>query len=432
MNKFIEIAGRIGAQRHLVAVRDGFVAIMPLIIIGSLAILVNSFPPFGKFELVEVFNGWFGDGNWQAIGGGVWNGTFAILGLLVSFTIAYNLAKSYEIDGLSAGIISLASYVILVPETPDWGLSFEWLGAQGLFVAIIFSILVTELFRLLTKSDKLKIKMPAGVPDGIVKSFAALFPAMIILTLVGLFNAIMNIQWDTSIFQVIFDTIQGPLQNLGNTLPAAIIIAFLNHLLWFFGLHGTNILGGIIEPLYLPLIESNIELFKNGVSAFDVDYIVTKPFFDSFVYMGGSGITVALLAAIFVVTRKDKKHPYREVAKVGAPAGIFNINEPIIFGLPIVLNPSFLIPFVFGPVIITIISYFALATGLVPKTVVMVPWTTPPILSGYLVTGGSWRGVILQVFNLALTFLMYLPFVMAGTRALKREMEANLQAEKQD
>lgn len=425
MNKFMEVAGIIGAQRHLIAVRDGFVAIMPLIIIGSLAVLLNNFPPFGKFELVEVLNNIFGEGNWQQVNGNIWNGSFAIIGLLVAFTIAYNLAKSYEIDALAAGLLSLATYIIFAPETPDWGLAIGWLGAEGLFVAIIFSIIVTELFRLLSSSDRLTIKMPEGVPEGVAKSFAALFPAMIILAIIGLTQALINIFLDTSVFQVIFDVIQTPLQNIGDTLPAALVIAFLNHFLWFFGLHGTNILAGIIEPLYLPLINANIEAFNAGVSAFDVKNIVTKPFFDSFVYMGGSGTTIALLAAIFVGVRSKKKNQFKEVAKLATPAGLFNINEPVIFGLPIVLNPMFFIPFIFGPVIITITSYFALSWGLVPKTVVFVPWTTPPILSGYLVTGGDWRGVILQLVNLGITFALYLPFVIAGSRSLEKQIEDN-------
>lgn len=421
MQRFIEIAGRIGSQRHLVAIRDGFVAIMPLIIVGSLAVLLNNFPPIGSFNLVEILNGIFGDGKWQQVGGSIWNGTFAVLGLLVAFTIAYNLAKSYGIDGLSAGLISIASYIMLVPVTEDWGLNFAWLGPQGLFVSIILSILITELFRLLTKSSKLTIKMPEGVPPGVAKSFAALIPAVLILIIVGLFQALMTVFAGTSIFEVIFTVIQKPLQGIGNTLAAALVIAFLNHLLWFFGLHGTNILGGIIEPIYLPLIEKNASLFNGGTSAFDVPYVVTKPFFDTFVYMGGSGTTIALLIAIFIVVRKSQQHPYREVAKLATPAGLFNINEPAIFGLPIVLNPVMLIPFIVTPVILTLISYFALSTGLVPKTVAILPWTTPPILSGYLVTGGSWRGIALQVVNLIVAIAIYIPFIMAGVRAGKQQ-----------
>ncbi|MCM3758423.1 PTS sugar transporter subunit IIC [Sporosarcina aquimarina] len=421
MEKFIEIAGRIGAQRHLVAIRDGFVAIMPLIIIGSFAILLNNFPPLGSFSFVEWMNGILGEGNWQAVGGSIWNGTFAVLGLLVAFSIAYSLAKSYEVDGLSAGLISAASYIMLVPVTEDWGLNFAWLGSQGLFVAIVLALVLTELFRVLVNS-RWTIKMPEGVPEGVARSFKALIPATIILILVGCFQALMSVFAEISIFEVIFQVIQEPLQGLGNTLPAAILIAFLNHLLWFFGLHGTNIIGSVMEPLYLPLIQKNLELFSSGVSAYDVPYTVTKPFLDSFVFMGGSGTTIALIAAIFIVIRREKNHPYREVGKLSAPASLFNINEPVIFGLPIVLNPAMLIPFILVPVTLTITSYFALATGLVPKTVAIIPWTTPPILSGYLVTGGSWRGIVLQLFNFAIATIMYIPFVMVGVRALKQQI----------
>ncbi|MFD1064879.1 PTS sugar transporter subunit IIC [Oceanobacillus locisalsi] len=421
IQKFIEIAGRIGSQRHLVAVRDGFVAIMPLIIIGSLAILINNFPAFGTFDVVAILNNIFGEGNWQTVGGSIWNATFAVIGLLISFTIAYNLAKSYEIDGLSAGLISIASYIILVPVTEDFGLNMNWLGAQGLFVAIIVGLIVTELFRMLLQAN-ITIKMPDGVPEGVTRSFAALIPAMIILTLVGLFQAFITVFVGISIFEVIFNAIQEPLQGLGNTLPAAMVVSFLNHLLWFFGLHGTNIIGSVIEPVYLPLIEQNANLFQQGMSAFDVPNVVTKPFLDSFVFMGGSGTTIALLIAIFIVIRREKNHPYREVAKVSAPAGLFNINEPVIFGLPIVLNPIFLIPFILVPVTLTVLSYIALSTGLVPKTVAILPWTTPPILSGYLVTGGSVRGIILQLINLAVAVTIYIPFIMAGVRAMKEKM----------
>lgn len=430
MNKFIEIAGRIGAQRHLLAVRDGFIAIMPLIIIGSFAVLINNFPPIGKFDFVGMMNNVFGEEKWQMVGGSIWNGTFAILGLLIAFSIAYQLAKSYDVDGLPAGFIALASYIAFAPETPDdWGLDFAWLGAQGIFIAIILGIVVAELFRILIQS-RLTIKMPDGVPAGVEKSFKALIPTIIILVLVGLIQALMNAFSDSSIFELVFEIIQEPLQGLSSSLPAALIVAFLNQLLWFFGLHGTNILGAIIEPIYIPLVIENGDLFNAGVSAYDVPNIVTKPFLDSFVFLGGSGATISLLIAIFIVIRRERKHPYREIAKVSAPGSIFNINEPVIFGLPIVLNPIMLIPFIVIPVLLTIISYIALATGLVPRTVALVPWSTPPILSGFLVTGGSWRGIVLQLFNIALAVVIYIPFVVAGVRAMNKQM-AEKQAKEQ-
>lgn len=257
--------------------------------------------------------------------------------------------------------------------------------------------------------------MPKTVPDGIVKSFKALVPALIILLGVGLFQTLLTVLAETSLHQLIFDTIQKPIQSLSNSLPAALIIAFLNHFLWFFGLHGTNILGPILDSTYLPLIEKNQQLFAHGTSAFDVPYIVTKPFFDSYVFLGGSGATIALLIAIFISVKIKQ---YRTIANLSAPAGIFNINEPVLFGLPIVLNPMLLIPFILTPIVLTLSSYFAISLGFVPKTVAILPWTTPPLISGYLVTGGHISGVILQLINLTIAVLLYLPFIKSAEKAL--------------
>ncbi|WP_175414304.1 PTS cellobiose transporter subunit IIC [Halalkalibacterium halodurans] len=409
---FIPVAGRIGSQRHLVAVRDGFVAIMPLIIIGSFAVLINNLP-------IEFFQNFmlntFGEG-WKTLGGNIWDGSFAVLSLLVVAGISYNLAKSYDVDALSAALLAVACYIIFTPTTDDWGLSYAWTGSQGLFVGVLTAIVVTELFRLLYQS-KFTIKMPEGVPSGVVKSFRALIPATVILILVSGLQMLIAAITDGSIHELVFTVIQQPLQVLGNTLPAALIITFLNQLLWFFGLHGTNILGPVIDSIYLPLLEENISLFAQGTSAADVPYIVTKPFLDAYVFMGGSGTTLALIAAIFLVSAS--KH-YRTIGKLSAPAGIFNINEPVLFGLPVVLNPVMFIPFLTIPVLLTLTSYLAIAIGLVPKTVALVPWTTPPLISGYLVTGGSFAGVVLQLFNITLATALYIPFIKAAMRAEQR------------
>jgi PTS system cellobiose-specific IIC component len=411
--KFMPIAGRIGSQRHLVAIRDGFIMIMPLIIVGSLAVLINNFPS-DAFQNFMIYL--FGD-QWKNVGGNVWNGSFAILGLLAAASISYKLAKSYDVEGLPAALVTVASLIILTPVTKDWGISYEWTGAQGLFVAVIMSLVVTELFRVLIKS-KFTITMPEGVPEGVVKSFKALLPAMIILILVGFLQALLTALGNTSLHQIVFESIQKPLQSLSNSLPTAIIIAFLNHLLWFFGLHGTNIIEPFMESMYLPLIEKNQSLFAAGTSAFDVPYIVTKPFFDSYVYIGGSGATLSLLLAIFIAVKSAQ---YCSIAKLSSPAGLFNINEPVLFGLPIVLNPVMLIPFILVPIVLTITSYFALSLGMVPKTVAMIPWATPPFISGYLVSGGSWMGVLLQVVNFAIATLLYLPFIKTADLAQMKQ-----------
>ncbi|CAM4062257.1 PTS lactose transporter subunit IIC [Bacillus manliponensis] len=419
MDKYVvPVAGKIGSQRHLVAVRDGFIAVMPLIIIGSLATLVNTLP-------IDVFQNFmkdlFGD-TWKQIGGGMWTGSFAILALLVAIGVSYNLAKSYGIDALSAAIITFGSLIVISPTTPkEGGLDFAWTGAQGLFVSIITALVVTELFRFLLQKN-ITIKMPESVPPAVIKSFAALLPATIILFIVASIQLAVKLA-DTSIHQMVFETIQMPLQGLAATLPSAIIVALLVHVLWFFGLHGPNILGGIIDPIYLPALEKNIKQFGEGVSAFDVPYIFTKPFFDVFIYMGGSGATLAFLVAIFIVAKSSQ---LRAMNRVSFTPGLFNINEPVIFGTPIVLNPILFIPFVFTPVVLVITTYIAMATGLVPKTVALVPWNIPPIFSGYLATGGSIRGILLQLFNFTIAVAMYLPFVLMCDRTYVRaEKTAN-------
>ncbi|WP_019244162.1 MULTISPECIES: PTS cellobiose transporter subunit IIC [Bacillus] len=412
---FVPVAGKIGSQRHLVAIRDGFVAIMPLIILGSFAVLINGLPFEGYQDfMVRVF----GEG-WTDLGGNIWKGSFAILSLLVGIGISYNLAKSYDVDGLSAALVAFGSLIIMSPVTAtEGGVDFAWTGAQGLFVALIVSIVSTEIFRFLIQKN-FTIKMPKGVPTAVARSFAALLPATVVFIVFGMAFLLFT-HAGTSLHKIIFDTIQEPLQGLSNTLPSAIIVSLLIHLLWFFGLHGTNIIGPIMETIYLPSLETNMAAFKDGVSAFsDQLAVVTKPFFDVYVHLGGAGATLALIVAIFLVAKSAQ---YRSIGKITAPAGVFNINEPVLFGVPIVLNPILLIPFVLIPIVLTCTSFFAISMGLVPKTVALVPWSMPPIFSGYLASGGAWQGVALQIFNFLLAVAIYIPFIkVQDIQAIKAE-----------
>jgi len=410
---FVPVAGRIGSQRHLVAIRDGFVAIMPLIIAGSMAVLINSLPiPAYQTLMTSVF----GDG-WKAFGGNVWMGSFAIFSLLVSFTIGYNLAKSYGSDAVSGGIISVASLLaIMTPAAEAFAIPYGWVGAQGLFVAIIVAIISVELYVRLCRSDKLVIKMPENVPPAVSKSFASLFPLMIVISIFSFIKIGTVAIGIENIHQAVFNAIQTPLSGFANTMGSAVFIVFMNQLLWFFGLHGSNILEPVMQTLYLPAIEANMAAFQAGTT---IPHIVTKQFFDAFVHMGGSGTTIALIAAIYMAS---KSRHLKTMANLSAGPGLFNINESMIFGMPIVLNPVFIIPFVLGPVLITIVSYLALASGMVPKTIALIPWTTPPIIGGYLATG-SWRGSVLQIINLGIAIVTYIPFVIMAERLEEESTE---------
>ncbi|MGL4522919.1 MAG: PTS cellobiose transporter subunit IIC [Bacilli bacterium] len=423
---FVPIAARIGAQRHLVAIRDGFAMTMPLILTGAIAVLLNNLP-IDAFQnmMLNVSE------RWKGVNGSAWEGTFAILALLVTMSIAYQLARSYEgVDPLAASLISLGSFIIIAPRTGNetYGIDFGGLGSQGLFVSLLVALLVTELFRFLMQTPFLRINMPAGVPPAVARSFEALFPGIITLYVVSL------VQWfvagqETTIHAWINTTIQKPLQGLSDTLPAAIIVAILVHLLWFFGLHGANIIQSITNPIFLANLEENIAMYdKTGDAGSDKLNIVTQPFFDVFVFMGGSGTTLALLLAVLLVAKSKQ---YRQVASISTVPGLFNINEPVIFGMPIILNPVLLLPWIIVPTVLTTITYFAMTSGFVPKTVALVPWTLPPIFSGWMVTGGNFMGALLQVINFAVAFAIYLPFVIASDKVATRneaEAEAALKA----
>ena len=416
MEKFIEIGGRIGAQRHLSAVRDGFVIIMPLMILGSMATLLNNLPIDAYQNFMELI---FGGDTWKQFGGSVWTGTFAIVSLLIAFTISYHLARSYDKDGLSAGIVSFATLItITTPIAEGEGLPLAWAGAQGLFIAIIVALVSTEIFTRLLGNKRLMLKMPDSVPPAVSKSFAALFPAMITISIFGLIKVFTIIGGMPDIHQAFFDALQAPISKMANTLGSAVIVALIVHILWFFGLHGANIMEPLMQAVYLPAIEANAKALEAGL---EIPYIVTKPFFDAFMYLGGTGATLGLIIAVFIAGRRHKH--YRNVSGLGAAPGLFNINEPILFGFPMVLNPLLIIPFILTPVVLTIISYTVIAVGIVPKTIAFIPWTTPPIIGGFLATG-SWKGAVLATVNLVIAVLIYLPFVKIAERIeVKKELE---------
>ena len=423
MNKFIEIAGRIGAQRHLVAIRDGFVTIMPLMILGSMITLLNSLPIKAYQSFMAMI---FGGEEWKGFGGAVWQGTFAIVSLLIVFTVAYQLARSYDKDGLSSGVVALASLITIMQTTSDGGIPLGWVGAQGLFIALIVALVSTEIFTRLLGNKRLIVKMPDSVPPAVAKSFAALYPAMITISLFGLIKILTVVGGMPDIHQAFYETLQGPVSKMANTLGSAVVVAVIVHVLWFFGLHGANIMEPLMQAIYLPAIEANAAALAAGE---EIPYIVTKSFFDAFMYLGGTGATMGLIIAVFIAGRRHKH--YRNVSQLSATPGIFNINEPVLFGFPMVLNPVLIVPFILTPVILTVFSYIMIATGVVPKTVAFIPWTTPPIIGGFLATG-SWKGAALAAFNLVVAIVAYLPFVKIAERMELKKLKELEEAQQKD
>lgn len=417
MNRFIEfmekhfipIASKIGAQRHLIAIRDSFMVTMPMMILGALAVMINNLP-IPAFQ--SFMNGIFGGKAWTGFGASVWNGTFGVLSVFIAFLVAYNLAHSYGKDPIATGTVSVASFFTL-------GAATSGMNSSGLFVALIVGILTAEIFTRLVGNPKLVVKMPDGVPPAVAKAFASLFPAMITISIFGLIAAIIAAFGVKDMFAEFYKLVQEPFMGLANTYGSALLIAFITPFLWFFGLHGANMIDPFMQTINAPAIEANVKAIQAGHAA---PYIVNKPFIDSFVNMGGTGVTIGLIIAIYLVGRKNKA--LMVVNNLSAAPGVFNINEPLMFGLPLVLNPIMFIPFILTPMVCVTVAYFATKAGLVPAATVMPPWVTPPIIGGILATK-SLAGGVLAAVNVVISVLMYTPFViMTNVQEQKKTQNA--------
>ena len=417
MNNFIDnlaekltpLAGKLGSNRYLAVLRDAFMLSFPLTMFGSIVVVLNNLP-FWSDDLKGTLGGLFGNGQ---------NATMSIMTIFVTFGIGYYLTRSYDEDGVFGGAVSLASYLILTPfnfttaegAEVSGALSLDRLGAKGMFIGMLAAFIAAEIYVRITKKG-IVIKMPEGVPDAVARSFASLIPAISTLTVFLLLNALVSGVFTTNLHDVIYTVIQKPLVGLGSGLPATLLSLFFVQILWFFGLHGQIIVNSVMDPIWNTLALENLDAFKAGEA---LPHIITKPFMETFtVGLGGSGMTfmVVILMAVVMKSRQMK-----DIGRWAIGPGLFNVNEPVIFGLPIVLNASILIPWVLTPLIVTTINYFSMASGLVPApTGVTVPWTVPLFFSGMMATN-SLMGGLLQLIDVAIVGVMWYPFLKVVDKA---------------
>ncbi|WP_337017360.1 PTS cellobiose transporter subunit IIC [Oceanobacillus massiliensis] len=411
MNKFMEflekfllpIADKLNNNRYLSALRDGFMVALPLIIFGSIFVVIANFPFLDRLLSEDAFIAY------QNALGPASAATLSIMGTFVIIGIGYKLTEHYGLEAIYGGVVAFAAFLILTPQILE-GVSgvipTSSLGAQGMFLGIFTAFISAELYRFFVQKNW-TIKMPDGVPDAVSKSFSALIPISLTLSVFLLIRIIFSYTPFDTVQNFIYTIIQEPLTALGSGLPATVIAVLLIQLFWFFGLHGQIVINSVFDPIWYALNDENLHAFQAGT---ELPNIVTKQFIDTFlVGMGGSGMTLAVIILIFMIGRSRQ---LKELGKLGAPAGIFNVNEPIIFGLPIIMNPLVIIPWLLAPVVITFITYFAMSTGLVPPPAgIIVPWTTPPLISGFLATGNAWQGAVLQAFNLLVVSIIWWPFL---------------------
>ena len=284
-------------------------------------------------------------------------------------------------------------------------------GATGMFVGILVAIACSELFRRLKRYDALVINMPDSVPPAVAKSFNVLIPMLLVLSVFATLGWGLEYVFNKTAHELVNGLIQAPLQNVFQGLGGVISVLLIQNGLWWSGIHGVSIMYPITETTLLVAIQENSAAFMANNP---LPHIVTKPFLDSFAFMGGGGQTIGLLISLFIVAKRDE---HKVMSKLAAPGTIFNINEPLIFGLPIMFNPILLVPFLLTPVVCATIAYTVTYMGFISKTSVLIPWTTPPVLSAFLATSGDWRAAVLAVLLIGLSVLIYLPFVLAMSRA---------------
>ncbi len=419
----VPIAGKIGSQRHLVSIRDAFIAMLPLTLAGSFAVLLNVFLRDIPTSLAEAYPSMEFIGSipdkaaWMInINGQVWWATIAMMALVFSFTLAYNLGKNSGVDGLPAGVVGLMIFVATTPQvwvdTPEVAggvLSTPYLGSTGLFTAMFFILIFMEFYAWIIKKN-IVIKMPDSVPPAVSKAFVAVIPGVIAVYGAAIATDVITRLVSMPVNDWIAITIQNPLISLSQGYPAVLLITLLTQILWFFGLHGMNILAPVYETIWTTAQNVNIDAVANGL---DPVYMWSRASFDIYGMIGGSGMTIGLVVSMFIF---GKREDTRTIAKIGLAPGIFNINEPMVFGVPLVLNPIYLIPWIIVPVITITIGYFATAIGFAGPVIAGPPWVTPGILSALIATGGSIGAAITAAICLVVAIVIWAPFVILAEK----------------
>lgn len=421
IDKFTEFAAKLGSQVHLSSLRDAFATIMPLYILAGLAVLFNN----------TVFQ-WFLSGSALASaqywGNLLVNATLNISSLMVASVIGYCLSRNKGYDNpIAAALVSLATLIIMMPGSvtvvPDGAsdgvsisgvLSFSNTGTQAMFAGILIGLAATELFIYVARIKKLQINMGDSIPPAVGNSFSVLIPFILVMSLFAVISAVLNNAFHTDLITIITVMIQEPLRGVTTGLAGCVILYSLGNFLWLFGIHQTVIYGSLLEPLLIVNMTQAMASYAAGEPIRD---IINVAFVPAFGMMGGSGSTIALIIATLLFGRNKAT---RTICKMSAAPGCFNINEPVIFGYSIVYNITMIIPFVLLPAIGIIIGYAATALNFMNECVVYIPWTTPPLLSGYLATGGDFRAVIVQLVIIVIGVLLYLPFVKINDRVLSK------------
>lgn len=422
-NVLLSISSKVETNKYLGSIKEAFTMFVPFIIVGSFGSMLNI--------LVSGANGLAQWVPWLSNLSPAFTAinfvTISCMSLPIAFLIGYKLAEKENLPQLESGLIGLLSYLAVCPNTISTvveglkdpvvvnGLGVGVIGAQGLFVSMIMSMVAVKFFGLLTNIDAFKIKMPDSVPTGIARSFNILIPIFIIITAFSVGGCLFNTFTGNYLNVWIYNIIQLPLQALANTTGGILVLALVNQLFWFLGIHGGMVIEGVRGPLSAAGLAENISAVQAGGVATN---ILTRGFWTSFVVVGGGGITLSLLIAIFIFSKRED---HKSIAKFSLIPGICGINEPVVFGLPLVLNPIFAIPFILNSVIAAFIAVVATNIGFLTCGVLDCPPGLPVFVTGFISYGI--HGIIVQAIILIVTFIIWVPFVLMSNKQAKLEQK---------
>lgn len=435
----VPVANKLNSQRHIAAIRDAFILVFPLIMAGSIITLINFavLSPDGFIAKILFLGKLFPHlASAQVVFAPVLQGSTNIMAILVVYLVARNLALFFKQDELLCGLTSIgAFFIVYTPYQMIDNQAFvttKFLGAQGLFVAIIVGVITGEVFSRLARNERLTIRMPEQVPPAVSRSFKVLIPVVIIMVLFSILNYVITLVAPKGINDLVYTVIQSPLKDMGTNIVSVIIIGLVSNLLWVLGIHGPNTVAAIRDSIFTEPNLANLSYVAKHGSAWGAPYPATwAGLNDGFANYGGSGMTLGLLIAILIASRRAE---YRDIAKLSIAPGLFNINEPVIFGLPIVLNPIMFIPFIITPAICTLVGYFFISLKIIPPVAYQVPWTTPGPLIPFLGTGGNWLALLVGLLCVVISTIIYLPFVLVTNKVATsdKNMDEKAKADAQE
>jgi PTS system cellobiose-specific IIC component len=380
----------VSENTYMKAIRAGMVAIVPLTIIGGFFMIIAYMPIPGWEDWVEPYLPLLEIPN---------KATFGLLSIFVCFSIAYNLGKEFKQEAVVSGSMALLIFLMIQIDITSEELAFSEgsLDSGGLFTAILIALIVARVQKFFTDKS-LVIKLPDNVPSVVYESFASLIPLLFLVIAFWLIRFVLEVD-----INGLMQTVLSPLVVGLDTLPGILLYTFMVTLLWSVGINGDNTMDAIVAPIFLLYLDENVQAMTQGEP---LPYVTALGFFTTFVNVGGTGATIALA----IILWNSKEPSLRKIGRVSMPTQIFQINEPIFFGVPIVLNPLLMIPYVLSAMSLTTGSYLLMYWQVIQRPFVPVPWTTPPIIGHYLVSGGDWKAAVWGVVSIFIAIAIYYPF----------------------